>query len=102
MPVNAPVMEFPRRFLDRGAGFAVGWMYWFGYAISAALQLVACTQSVRFMYDDGTTSLRWTTGMNVDPAVWVFLFMVLVVLINMLPVKVSSDYWKNKQYAYKL
>lgn len=28
MPVNAPVMEFPRRFLDRGVGFAVGWMYW--------------------------------------------------------------------------
>ncbi len=28
MPVNAPVMEFPRRFMDRGVGFAVGWMYW--------------------------------------------------------------------------
>ena len=29
MPVNAPMMEFPRRFLDRGVGFAVGWVYWF-------------------------------------------------------------------------
>jgi len=28
MPVNAPMVEFPRRFLDRGVGFAVGWMYW--------------------------------------------------------------------------
>lgn len=28
MPVNAPTMEFPRRFLDRGVGFAVGWVYW--------------------------------------------------------------------------
>ena len=28
MPVNAPVMEFPRRYLDRGVGFAVGWIYW--------------------------------------------------------------------------
>jgi amino acid transporter len=28
MPVNAPVMEFPRRFLDRGVGFAVAWTYW--------------------------------------------------------------------------
>ncbi len=25
MPVNAPVMEFPRRFLDRGVGFAGPW-----------------------------------------------------------------------------
>lgn len=29
MPVNAPIMEFPRRFLDRGVGFAVGWIYWY-------------------------------------------------------------------------
>ncbi|KAL2380486.1 hypothetical protein RJZ90_004561 [Blastomyces dermatitidis] len=29
MPVNAPIMEFPRRFLDRGIGFAVGWIYWY-------------------------------------------------------------------------
>lgn len=29
MPVNAPAMEFPRRFLDRGVGFAVGWIYWY-------------------------------------------------------------------------
>jgi amino acid transporter len=28
MPVNGPMLEFPRRFLDRGVGFAVGWMYW--------------------------------------------------------------------------
>lgn len=28
MPVNAPMMEFPRRFLDRGVGLAVGWIYW--------------------------------------------------------------------------
>jgi amino acid permease len=34
MPVNAPVMEFPRRFLDRGVGFSIGWMYWYAYNIA--------------------------------------------------------------------
>lgn len=29
LPVNAPMMEFPRRFLDRGVGFAIGWIYWY-------------------------------------------------------------------------
>lgn len=29
MPVNAPMMEFPRRFLDRGVGFAIGWLFWY-------------------------------------------------------------------------
>ena len=28
LPVNAPVTELPRRFLDRGVGFAVGYIYW--------------------------------------------------------------------------
>lgn len=28
MPVNGPVMEFPRRFIDRGVGFSIGWIYW--------------------------------------------------------------------------
>jgi hypothetical protein len=28
MPVNAPVMEFPRRFVSRAIGFGVGWIYW--------------------------------------------------------------------------
>ena len=28
LPVNAPMMEFPRRFIDRGVGSAIGWIYW--------------------------------------------------------------------------
>ncbi|EFE38398.1 hypothetical protein TRV_06944 [Trichophyton verrucosum HKI 0517] len=88
MPVNAPVMEFPRRFVDRGVGFAVGWVYWFAYAVLAADQLVAVTNSVRFRYDDGKTFLHWETGENVHPAVWTSLFLFLVTMINMLPVKV--------------
>jgi amino acid transporter len=110
MPVNAPVMEFPRRFLDRGVGFAVGWMYWcalinplgkieisilttyrFAYAILAADELVAVTNSVKFRYDDGNTYLNWAVGENVDPAVWISLFLVLVIVINMLPVKVRGS-----------
>ncbi|KAH8591067.1 proline-specific permease [Bisporella sp. PMI_857] len=92
MPVNAPVMEFPRRFLDRGVGFAVGWMYWFAYVIIAADELVAVSQSVRFHYDDGKTFLQWTVGQDVDPVVWISLFLVLVVVINMFPVKYFGEF----------
>lgn len=89
MPVNAPMMEFPRRFVDRGVGVAVGWMYWFAYAVQAADQLVAVTNLVSFVYDDGTTHLDWKIGDTVDPAVWVSLFLVCAITINMLPVKVK-------------
>lgn len=88
MPVNAPVMEFPRRFLDRGVGLAVGWIYWFAYAVLAADELVAFSNSVKFKYDDGRTLLNWKVGNEVDSAVWVTLALVLCVTINMLPVRV--------------
>jgi amino acid transporter len=91
MPVNAPAMEFPRRFLDRGVGFAVGWVYWFAYAVLSADQLVAVTNAVRFHYeDDHGTYMKWVVGNNVHPAVWVSLFLVLVTVANMLPVIVRA------------
>ncbi|KAF4636463.1 hypothetical protein G7Y89_g1615 [Cudoniella acicularis] len=92
MPVNAPVMEFPRRYLDRGIGFAVGWMYWFAYAVLAADELVALSNTVAFKYDDGRTYLNWVVGSNTDAAVWIALFLVIVVSINMLPVKYFGEF----------
>ncbi|KAH8586175.1 proline-specific permease [Bisporella sp. PMI_857] len=91
IPVNAPVMEFPRRFLDRGVGFAVGWMYWFACTTISAQELVAVTSTIKFSYDDGATSLKWAFGESVDPAVWMSLFLVLVIIINMFPVKYFGE-----------
>jgi amino acid permease len=63
----------------------------FAYAILAADELVAVTNAVKFHYDDGKTFLRWVVGEEVDPAVWMSLFLILVTIINMLPVKVRID-----------
>ncbi|KAG9233712.1 proline-specific permease [Amylocarpus encephaloides] len=92
MPVNAPVMEFPRRYLDRGVGFAVGWMYWFAYAILAADELVAVANTIAFKYDDGRTYINWVVGGEVDAAVWIALFLVIVICINMLPVRYFGEF----------
>ncbi|OAA47255.1 proline-specific permease [Beauveria brongniartii RCEF 3172] len=95
MPVNAPMMEFPRRFLDRGVGFAVGWVYWFAYAVLAASQVVAFANSVRFSYDDtgfgGKTIIHWYTGENVDSAIWITLCLFVIVIINLLPVIIYGE-----------
>ncbi|KAK0669781.1 hypothetical protein QBC41DRAFT_249353 [Cercophora samala] len=91
MPVNAPVMEFPRRFVGRGVGFAVGWVYWFAYAVLAGEQLVAVSNAIKFRYDDGITSLNWEVGQNVDNAVWISVFLILVILFNMFPVRVFGE-----------
>ncbi|KAG7284094.1 hypothetical protein NEMBOFW57_010455 [Staphylotrichum longicolle] len=91
MPVNAPVMEFPRRFVSRGVGFAVGWIYWFAYAVLAGEQLVAVSNAIKFRYDDGKTFLNWEIGERVDNAVWISVFLVLVIVFNMFPVRVFGE-----------
>ncbi|EZF68454.1 hypothetical protein H105_08974 [Trichophyton soudanense CBS 452.61] len=87
MPVNAPVMEFPRRFLDRGVGFAVGWTYWFAYAVVATHNMVGAAETARYSYVDGKTDVTWEVGERVDTAVWITVFIVLIALINLFPVK---------------
>ncbi|EGE06927.1 hypothetical protein TEQG_05980 [Trichophyton equinum CBS 127.97] len=87
MPVNAPVMEFPRRFLDRGVGFAVGWTYWFAYAVVATHNMVGAAETARYRYVDGKTNVTWEVGEKVDTAVWITVFIVLIALINLFPVK---------------
>ncbi|KAH8169398.1 amino acid permease domain-containing protein [Sarocladium implicatum] len=91
MPVNAPMMEFPRRFLDRGVGFAVGWVYWFAYAVLAADQLVAVSNTLKFRYDDSRTFLSWPTGEAVDTAIWVSVFLILVIIVNLFPVRFFGE-----------
>ncbi|KIM93692.1 hypothetical protein OIDMADRAFT_173067 [Oidiodendron maius Zn] len=98
MPVNAPMMEFPRRFLDRGVGFAIGWLFWhvphittIQTAVTTADELTAVTQAIRFKYDDGRTYLAWTVGDSVDPAFWMTLFLILIIIANMLPVKYFGE-----------
>ena len=61
----------------------------FAYAILAADELVAVANTIAFKYDDGRTYINWVVGGEVDAAVWIALFLVIVVCINMLPVRVS-------------
>jgi yeast amino acid transporter len=60
----------------------------FAYAVLAAEELVSVSNTVKFRYDDGTTFLNWVVGESVDNAVWISLFLVLTISINMFPVKV--------------
>jgi hypothetical protein len=64
----------------------------FAYVTLAADEIVAVTNALRFSYDDGRTVLRWVVGNDVDPAVWVTVFIIIVTLINTLPVKVRLTF----------
>jgi yeast amino acid transporter len=60
----------------------------FAYAVLAADELVAVSNTVKFHYDDGRTLLRWPVGESVDNAIWITAFLVVVIFINVLPVRV--------------
>jgi amino acid transporter len=62
----------------------------FALAICGAQELVAAAKMINFRYEDGITSLSWAFGTDISPFVWIALFLVLVTLINMAPVKVIS------------
>ena len=67
----------------------------------ASDELVAVADAINFSYDDGTTSLNWTVGNNVNPLVWIALFLVLATIINMAPVKVRRMTWTTLVNIFK-
>lgn len=63
-------------------------VYRFAYAVIAAEEITAVSNTIAFEYNDSKTFLIWPVGKNIDPAVWITLFLALVIIINMFPVKV--------------
>lgn len=55
----------------------------------AGAQMVAVANTIKFLYDDGTTRLAWESGLKIDSAVWVSAFLVVAVALNLMPVRVS-------------
>ena len=57
--------------------------------VLGADQIVSVASAIRFQYSDNHTFISWETGMNTNPAIWISVFLVAVVVLNMIPVKVS-------------
>lgn len=93
-PVQGPLFEFPGRFIDEAVGYATGWITWFAWVVILAAEILAVAQLWRFRFDEEylrdmgypDKELGWSTE-GYSPAVWVFLFLVLIGIINLLPVR---------------
>ncbi|KAH8892810.1 hypothetical protein GQ53DRAFT_763933 [Thozetella sp. PMI_491] len=92
-PVRGPLIEFPRRFLDESLGFTSGWMTWFSWIVLIAAELVAITHIFQFRYPPELLAqanypnhtLEFYPG--ISPSVLVACFLLIMLLVNMLPVK---------------
>ncbi|MFC7391929.1 amino acid permease [Scopulibacillus cellulosilyticus] len=83
MPTSGSFSTYATRYVDPAFGFALGWNYWFNWAITIAAELSAATLVMKFWFPH-SSSLFWSA-----------LFLVIIFLLNFLSVKSygESEYW---------
>ncbi|EDO19097.1 hypothetical protein Kpol_2000p64 [Vanderwaltozyma polyspora DSM 70294] len=80
IPVTSSITVFSKRFLSPAFGVANGYMYWFNWAITYAVEISVIGQVIQY----------WTKA--VPLAAWIGIFWVIVTLMNFFPVKVYGEF----------
>lgn len=77
------VNYYGRRYVSPSLGFMMGWLYFYSFAIFVPFELTASALVINY----------W--GPNVNNAVWITIMLVLVVFLNLLPVKFygETEFW---------
>ncbi|MCZ8514033.1 amino acid permease [Paenibacillus filicis] len=83
MPVSGTFSTYATRFVDPSLGFALGWNYWYNWAITIAAELSAATLIMKFWFPNSSSFL------------WSALFLLLMLGLNLLSVKGygETEYW---------
>lgn len=83
MPVAGSFHEYGSRFISSSFGFAIGWNYWFNWAITVAAELVAAAIIMKFWFPD------------VPAWIWSGSFLAGILLINYFSVRTfgESEFW---------
>jgi len=83
MPVTGSFSTYAGKFVDPALGFALGWNYWFNWAITIAAEISAASLIVKYWLP-GTPSLVWSV-----------LFLLLMTGINYFSVRAygESEFW---------
>jgi amino acid transporter len=79
IPVTGSFSQFAARWCSPAIGAATGWNYWFSWAITFALELSVVGQIIQL----------WTY--EVPLAAWIGIFFVILVTINLFPVKFYGE-----------
>lgn len=79
IPVTSSITVFSKRFLSPAFGVANGYMYWFNWAITYAVEISVAGQVIQY----------WTD--KVPLAAWIAIFWVLVTAANFFPVKFYGE-----------
>jgi len=83
MPVAGSFSTYATKFIDPALGFALGWNYWYNWAITIAAEIAAVSIVMKYWFPD-TSSWIWSVA-----------FLAIIFLLNYLSVKSfgESEYW---------
>lgn len=83
MPVSGSFATYGAKYVEEGFGFALGWNYWYNWAVTIAVDLVA-SQLVMAYWFPATPGWIWSA-----------LFLALMFLLNYISVKGfgEAEYW---------
>lgn len=83
MPVAGSFSTYASRYVDRGFGFALGWNFWFSWAVVVAVDLVAAQLVMAYWLPD------------VPGILWSGLFLLLMLSLNAFSTRgfAEAEYW---------
>ncbi|KAK3386916.1 amino acid permease/ SLC12A domain-containing protein [Podospora didyma] len=79
IPTAGAFSAYATRFVDSSLGFAVGWLYWFSWAMTYALSLTAAGLIVQY----------WDPSINIG--ILIAVFWVVFTAVNFLPVHIYGE-----------
>lgn len=79
IPVAGAFTSYATRFVDPSLGFAMGWVYWFSWAITFALELTATGLIIQY----------WDQSISI--AIFIAVFWVFITCLNLLPVSFYGE-----------
>lgn len=83
MPNSGSFSTYATKFVDPALGFALGWNYWYNWAITIAAEIAAVSLIMKYWFPDSNS------------IIWTILFIIIVLSFNLLSVKAygESEYW---------
>ncbi|KAK4701163.1 hypothetical protein P7C70_g5076, partial [Phenoliferia sp. Uapishka_3] len=84
-PVSGAFTHYAARFVDPALGFALGWNYWYSWGITIPTEISAASLVINY----------WQGGADVNPAVWISVFLVVITSFNFIGVRAfgEAEFW---------
>ncbi|QBH95887.1 amino acid permease [Limnobaculum zhutongyuii] len=87
MPVSGSFSTYGAKYVEPGFGFALGWNYWYNWAVTVAVDLVAAQLVMQYWFPE--------TPFGLPSWIWSALFLSLMFLLNYISVKGfgEAEFW---------